>query len=145
MKNAELVLAAYAEAEPWNPDHDAAMRCFEMEEVIAVGNFAYEFVCHADAAWQDHVAAGKLPYKEENDQQFGENYRKWVEITERNLDEIEKLTRDGYEVKRADELMAHLEEARGILESRDLEAEMRPIEEILTLAKGNPRPERYGK
>ena len=40
---------------------------------------------------------------------------------------------------------ATCEEARAILESRDLEHQMRPIEEILPLVKGNPQPERYGR
>lgn len=145
MRNAERILAAYAEAEPWKDDHDAAMRCFEMEEVIAVGNLAFQFVSYIDAAWQDLVVAGKVLYQEEEDRQISQFYRRWAEITERNLDEIKKLTQDGFEIKGVDQCLNHFEEARGVLESRVLEAEMRPIEEILTLSKGNPRPERYGK
>jgi hypothetical protein len=69
----------------------------------------------------------------------------WVEISEHKLDEIERLASEGYQIRGADEFLTHLEEARAILASRDLEAEMRPIEEVLPLAKGNPRPERYGE
>ena len=50
MRNAEGILAAYDEAEPWKADHDLAMQCFEMEEVIAVGNMAFEFVPFIDAS-----------------------------------------------------------------------------------------------
>ena len=145
MRNAERILAAYDEAEPWKADHDAAMQWFEMEEIIAVGNMAFEFVSFIDASWQDHVASGRVPFKEEDDQRIGQYYRKWVEISERRIDEIETLTREGYEVQGADRFLSNFEEARAVLESRDLEHQMRPIEEILPLVRGNPQPERYGR
>ena len=144
MRNAEQILKAYAEAEPWKKDHDAAMRCFEMDEVIELGNLAFRFLSYVDAAWQERVAAGKIPYTEEDDRQIGKLYETWVNITEQDLVEIEKLTREGFEVRGATSLIVQFEEARSLLESRALEAEMRPIEEILPLARGNPRPERYG-
>jgi hypothetical protein len=145
MTNVERILAAYAEAEPWKADHDDARFCFRAEEVIAIGNAGFMLVTRIDAAWQDHVAGGRLPFKEEDDRQVGEFYRMWVAASERLLPLIEELGRDGFEINGVDEFLTHLEEARSILESRALEAEMRPIEEVLPLAKGNPRPERYGK
>jgi hypothetical protein len=145
MRNAERILAAYAEAEPWKADHDAAMRSLELEEVIAVGNLAFEVVSFIDATWQDHVATGRVPFRDEDDRRVGQLYRRWVEISERKLDEVERLAREGYEIRGADAFRTHLEEARAILESRELEAHMRPIEQILPLVKGNPRPERYGE
>jgi hypothetical protein len=131
MELAEQILAASDEAEPWKADHDAAMRCFEMEKVIAGGNRAYDLISDFVAAWQDYVARGELPFVEEEDRRYGDFYRIWVETTERKLGEIEKLTGAGYEVKGADKLRAYLEEARSILESRALEDQMRPVEEIL--------------
>jgi len=145
LKNAERILAAYAEADSWEVDHDDAIRCFDMEELIAVGGLAFEFLSFVESAWQDHVSAGKIEYQEEDDRQIGRLYQKWVEITERNVAEVEKLTRNGFQVKGADQFFVDLEEARSLIESRTLEAEMLPIEEILPLAHGNPRPERYSK
>ncbi len=81
MRNAERILAAYDEAEPWKADHDTAVQCFEMEEVLAVGNMAYDLVSFIDAAWQDRVARGKVLFKEEDDRRIGESYRKWIEIS----------------------------------------------------------------
>jgi hypothetical protein len=147
MRTGERFLAAYASAEAalWKADHDAAMRCFEVEEFLAAGNLAFKLGTFIEATWQGHVAEGSLPYKEEVDREIGEFYRSWVEITERNLAKLRQLEEEGFDVKGADEFLAHLEEARCILESRALESEMRPVEEILPLAKGNPRPERYGR
>jgi hypothetical protein len=145
MKNADRILAAYDEAEPWKADHDASMQCFEMEEVIAVGNLAYELISFIDATWQQYVARGKVLFKEEDDSQIGQFYRKWVEISERRIVEIESLTREGSEIQGADRFLILLVEAKAILDSRELEDQMRPIEDILPLVKGNPRPERYGK
>lgn len=144
MRNAERVLAAYAEAEPWQDDHDAAERCVEWEEVVAVANAVFRLVSTIDAAWQGRVMAGAVPYRDEDDRRIGELYRLWVETSERRLGEIEALGREGFEVQGADEFLVHLDEARSLLEARALEAEMRPIEEVLPLARGNPRPERYG-
>ncbi|HWE39225.1 MAG TPA: hypothetical protein VG406_21935 [Isosphaeraceae bacterium] len=144
MRNAERVLAAYAEAEPWREDHDAAGRCFELEEVVAVGNLAFQLIVSIDAAWQGRVAAGLVPYRDEDDRRIGELHRMWVEASERRLGEIEALGREGFEVQGAEEFLIHLDEARSLIESRALEAQMRPIEEVLPLARGNPRPERYG-
>jgi hypothetical protein len=143
MTPAEQFLAAYAGVEPWKANHDAAIRCFEVEDRIALGILAYQVVTYVDAAWQERVAEGKLRFEEENDRRIGKLYRTWVEISERNLAAVEELIRDGFEVKGADEFLARLEEARSLLESRDLESEMRPIEKIQTLERGNPRPERY--
>jgi hypothetical protein len=145
MELAERILTTYDEAEPWKADHDAAVQCLEMEKVVALGNRAYDLLSDFVAFWQDYVARGVLPFNKKDDRRHGDAYRTWVETSMRKLGEIEKLTRDGHEIKGADELRAHLEEARSILESRALEDQMRPIEEILHLAKGNPRPERYGK
>lgn len=144
MKIAEQILEAYAKADPWKLDHDDAMRCFEMEEIIAVGNMTYKLVSYIVATWQDHVVAGSVPYQDEDDRQISQFYQSWVTVSERNLSEIEKLTRNGFEVKGSEEFATHLAEARSIIESRALEAEMRSIEEILPLANGNPRPDRYG-
>jgi hypothetical protein len=145
LRNAERILAAYAEAEPWKADHDAAMRSLEMEEIVAVGNMAYEVVSYIDATWQDYVAAGRVSFDEGYDRQIGDLYRTWLEISDRKLDDIGSLAREGYEIRGVDAFRTHLEEARAILASRDLEPEMRPIEEVLPLVKGNPRPERYGE
>jgi hypothetical protein len=142
MTIAERILSAYAE--PWTANHDAGLRCFEVEQVLAAGNLAFELVIAVDAAWQDHVAAGDLPFTEEDDRRIGDLYRQWVEVSERNQVAIAELIEGGCDLKGADEFLTHLEEARSILESRSLEAEMRPIEELLPLARGNPRPERYG-
>lgn len=145
MKNAERILAAYALAEPWQEDHDDALRCFEAEEFLAVGNLAYDLLTYVETTWQDRVAAGLIPFNDEDDRQLGALYRIWVEASERKLDEIQTLTRKGYDLQGDETFLAHLEEARSLLEARSLEAEMRPIEEILPLVQGNPRPERYGK
>ncbi len=131
MSNADRILAAYDEAEPWKTDHDSSMQCFEMEEVIAVGHLAYELVSFVDATWQQYVARGKILFKEEDDRQIGQLYRKWVEISERRIIEIESLTREGYEIQGADRFLTLLEEGKAILDSRELEHDMRPIEDIL--------------
>lgn len=145
MQTTERILTAYAEAEPWKADHDAAMRCLGMEENIAVGIAVLKLIACYEAAWQEHVATGKVPYDEAEDIRIGQFYQRWLQATERSLEEIQKLNEQGYEVKGTDELLIHLEEARSILESRILEVEMQTIEEVLPLAKGNPRPERYGR
>ena len=80
-----------------------------MEEIIAVGNMAYEFVSFIDATWQDHVARGKVLFKEEDDSQIGQLYRKWVEISERRIEEIGRLAREDYEVQVRDRFLSHLE------------------------------------
>ncbi len=145
MKNAERILAAYTQAEPWKADHDAAMQCFEMEEILAVGDLALRLIFHRDAAWQEHVASGKIPYKKDEDVQIGDFYKSWVEVSERMLSVIKALADVGFVVNGADDFELQLEEARSLLDSRILETEMRPVEDILPLVKGNPRPERYGK
>lgn len=145
MKNAEGVLSLYGGAETWKADHDTVMAAYRMEEVAALGVMAYQFLSGVDAAWQEHVAAGQIAYDEGDDQRIGRLYGLWVETTERYLVPIDRIIQAGLEVKGSDHLRLLLEEARAILESRVLEANIRPIDELLPLARGNPRPECYGR
>ncbi len=144
MTSAERILAAYAESESWKSEHDLAMRCFEAEDFIVLGDLAFRRVTRADADWQERVSSGAIPYNESDDAKIGMCYQLWIEITDRNLIAIEAQSLDGYEIKGLGELRALLAEAIAMLESRSLESAMHSVDDILHLAKGNPRPARYG-
>lgn len=71
-------------------------------------------------------------------------YDRWIQRAARDLDEARRLARDGDDIAGIDELAEALEEARAMAANRELEADIRPIEDLIRNARPeNPRPGRY--
>jgi hypothetical protein len=149
MHTAEAFLAVF-ESEPWATARATVSSgggpsaSPDTEELVEAANSVYRLISKTEASWQNSVASGVTAYREDEDRQFGDLYRRWSEVCKKYVPRLRELARGESPSEGLDELLGHFEEADALLAARELEASMRPIEEILPLAAGNPRPERYG-
>ena len=125
-------------------DPDRIIECFELERRIAAGQMAWRLIADVSSAWQARVAEGQFSVDASFQGRLEDSYRHWIAITEEVLNEAGDLSRVGLTIRGFGELSILLEEAHAILESSEIEEEMRPFEEILPLVRGNPRPDLYG-
>ncbi len=104
--------------EQWKQDHDAAMRCFDFEGLLALGLSLFDFINRVDEAWRVKVYRGLVPYDATMDQVIEGLYRVWLRPCDRlhaRLAELEKH----FDVKGASEFRAACREVQGILTRDD--------------------------
>lgn len=135
----------YAESEPWKIDHDMAMRCRDIEEAMVWGGRLFRAASEDEARFQDRVFRGELSPDDPTLGQIEEVYRILASAFEMVLESAERIASHGFAVEGLDDFRLVVEEARCMVGSFDIEAEIRPVEELLPLCQGNPNPERYGK
>jgi hypothetical protein len=104
-------LAAYRES--WQKEHEAAMRCRDQEEVVAVGISTYRMLREREEIWREKVFRGPLPFDAEDDADQRERYGFWLEATEAVLrDILPVLEREFDTVEGAEQLRACAAEAK---------------------------------
>jgi hypothetical protein len=146
-------LTAYAES--WKQDHDAAMRCRDVEEVVAVGVSTYALLHDREQSWRDRVFRGTDEYSAEDDAAQREGYRLWLATTEAILVRVVALEQQFGIVEGAPELSEHARAVRALLADwqvpslsravgwRDMTltpAAAAELERILKEAEANPPP-----
>jgi hypothetical protein len=142
----EKLIQTYADRESWIEDHRDAMKCYELEDMIASGVMLMANLTTLDENLQQAVMDDKDELAEEILGKMPGLYRRIVKASEFYLGVAESFIRKGYSVARIGEFRAALEEARCIADSLEFEQHIRPIEELIPLARpGNPDPSRYGE
>jgi hypothetical protein len=140
------LLSAYADLEPWKRDHDEAQSCLDVEENLAWGVNLYRGLLERES--RKSLQISRDFDQEEAASFFAEMtqfYQMWLNASEVYLDAARSFVGSGYVVDGLDAFEQTVEEARCLLGNLALESEIRPIEELIALAKPeNPRPERYG-
>lgn len=116
---ANVIVSAYAEAEPWKEDHDTAMICFSVEQMVSWGNRLFRGLCEDDEIWQTHVLESNVAYDSDWQENLLDLFRKWRRGSERLLTQIEWLEGSGFEVRGSSEFRRNCIEARGILTDDD--------------------------
>ncbi len=116
---ANVVVSAYAEAEPWKEDHDTAMTGFCIEEMVSWGNRLFRGLSEDEETWHTQVFESKVAYDAEWQENLLELFRKWLKGSERLLTQIEWLEGSGFEVRGSGEFRQNCIEARGILTDDD--------------------------
>lgn len=139
------ILSEYAREEPWKRDHDDAMDCYEIEQVLSIGIHLFRFLVEFETFV---IANGGKSSDRTVEQQLADctlRMRSWITASERYAEATSQLATKGYEIKRLEEFRLVLEEAVCIVENSELESEMLPIDELMRRAKPeNPDPARYG-
>ena len=79
-------LEAYRES--WQKDHDAAMRCRDWEELIAVGMATCRLLQEREEAWRERVFRGTLDFDDADDRDLRERLGLWLTVTEAVLRDI---------------------------------------------------------
>lgn len=138
-------VADYAQSEPWKADHDQAMRCQAIEEAMIWGGRLFRAVSEDEARFQSLVFRGELDPDDPVQGQFEDAYRTLLPAFEAVLDAAEACAAHGFTVAGRDDFRLVVDEARCMVGSFDIETEIRPHEELLTLVRpDNPDPARYG-
>lgn len=109
------MISAYAEIEPWKEDHDRALACYAVEDTLSWGLLLFQGLSEEDANWHTHVLESKIPYDEAQEAELIENYRNWLEASNRLLPTIGQLEEWGFEVRGAHEFRKKCREAHGVL------------------------------
>jgi hypothetical protein len=101
--------------ENWKGDHDDAMRCVELEEVIALGLTVYNLINRMDEIWRLAVHKKKVAYSPKVDKLITKALRDWLRGCKILAKIIKKVEGLGYEVTGAEEFRLACREAEGIL------------------------------
>lgn len=138
------LLTAYADEEQWKRDHVEAQTCLNVEETLAWGVHLFRGLLDLESRAQFHAFNDPVRCVEELLEAMPEFYKSWLSSSERHLATAMKFQAKGYTVEGFDEFRACVEEARCLLGNLDLEDQIRPFEELASMARPeNPRPERY--
>lgn len=101
--------------EKWKRDHDRAMACREVEELIAFGNHVFGRISRLDEHWHGLMFREEIPYSAEFEKDLLDLYRDWLNTSEQLLPSIKRLELDEYVVDGAEQLRDHCEAIRSLL------------------------------
>lgn len=101
--------------ETWKVDHDAAMRCFAIQEASAFLVFVHGRISLLDENIRLSILSKKAPYNAELEENVFGLYRQWQEAAKKLLEGVEFCENEGYEVEGAIDLRQCLQETCGIL------------------------------
>jgi len=88
--------------ERWQQDHEAAMGCCALEDVLAHGLMIHDRLNKANETWTQAVDQGQLPFSREIVAQFCHSWNWWLKPTERLLKAIRTFEGSGYTVENAE-------------------------------------------
>ena len=103
------------EAEAWKRAHVEAGTCLDLDEVVALGNSAFEAVARWDAIWHQKVNGGAIAHDVGEEQRIDALYRHWLAASGVLLDAIGRFEGGGYEVAGSDRFRRNCEDVRGLL------------------------------
>ncbi len=138
-------IADYLDPRTRHEDRDMALRVAELEGLLSRSMRLYRRLQEAEAALQGAVFSG---FADADNPFFAQADRIYRDLIPGLVDLAamgQALADAGHPVAGLDEFIAMAEEADAMLGSRDVEPEIRPIEELVPLARpGNPDVARYG-
>lgn len=138
------LMEAYAADEPWKPDHDKAMACRDIEDLLTDGILLFRRIGEIEANYQRHALAGRDQNIEACVKEIDDLYRAWVDASQRWLMKAEQMSARGFTVEGLDAFRSTIEEAWNLLGNLEVERDMKPLDELVASSRpDNPRPERY--
>ncbi len=100
---------------PWESDYAAAMRCRDLEEVIAHGVYVFDRLSRFDEETQEDVFEGKLPFDTERDARIIALYEAWARVSRHHSETLAGLEKEGFEVEGSERFRQCYRDASGIL------------------------------
>jgi hypothetical protein len=77
--------------ESWKASHDEAMTCRDLEDLLGWGLDIWGRLNRHHKEWHDLIAAGKVEYSQEREQNFKQKIQELVRTCERLISAIEKF------------------------------------------------------
>ncbi len=140
------MVSIYAEADDdlVQQEHDHAMACLDLEEIVACGLMTYELLCDVEARFQAAAFQDKIGPKDEVWSKLRELYRKWHQRSEKVLEAATTFQKQGFNVEKLSEFQDAIDEIQCRMELWDIEPRVMTFEEAVRAVKpDNPRPGRY--
>ncbi len=110
----QVQLLAEETQEPWQRDHDEALKCFEAGQWIEALNFFFDQLMLLDTKWRSEIYRGQRPHDAAFDQLLGKVVPEWVRAASDRLKAVEELERAGYAVDGANDLRRRIADAKGM-------------------------------
>ena len=146
-ESARQAVDAYSEnAEAWKPDHDLAMACGQLEDLLLAGIRSLHEITVYHQGWQKQVLSGQQNPGLAMDQAVWDMYAWWLRPCTRVKRELRFFERQGFTVEHAAEFRECLEnlqvDRRGLVRPT---APIRPItpEHVQRLASSSIDTSRY--
>ena len=90
------------EREAWKTDHDAAMACYDVEDMILRGLALFFGIRRADESWTKKVQAGTLQFDPKRAQSIHQEYEWWLAPCDDVLAALNKAERSFKQVENAE-------------------------------------------
>jgi hypothetical protein len=103
--------------ESWKEDHDVALRCRDVEEVLAVGIAVFELLRRVEQTWREAVFREVEDFNAEDDAAIRQCYHNWLLPTEAFLGRLPPFERRFGAIEGVAEIRDRVQEARGLLAS----------------------------
>lgn len=106
---------AYCESVPTSSviaEHQQAMECYELEDLLRVGVQLYDHFVWLDEQWRLRMARGETAYSEEVDQALTQLFDWWGQPCSQVEAHITRMEELGFQVTGADEFRARCAEFR---------------------------------
>ena len=101
--------------ERWKSDHDEAMQCLELEEVLVFGMAVYHHINRMDEVWRLSVHRKRTAFDPKVERLIMKLYRVWLRVYTVLGKMLRGFEDAGYDVAGAEEFRAMCREIRGIL------------------------------
>jgi hypothetical protein len=138
------LMEAYAAGDPWRPEHDQAMACRDVEDLLADGILLFRRIGEIEARNQRLALEGRIADIDGSLKETDDLYRAWVEASQRWLTTAERMAAQGFGVEGLADFRAAIGEAWNLVGNLDIERDMKPLDDLVASARpDNPRPERY--
>jgi hypothetical protein len=72
-------LEAYEES--WKQDHEAAMECWMLEDLVLTGLAVFNLLQRSEQAWRDRVFRGALEFDQETNEKCRQSWDGWLKVT----------------------------------------------------------------
>lgn len=92
-----------AAAEQWNGEHETAMQCRDLEELIGIGLSLFNSLKERAHAVQDGIVRGAIQYSPEISEAFVEGYQDWLQPCAAVESAIQRFESRNYQVDKAEE------------------------------------------
>jgi len=114
------------DSEPWMVPHQDAMRRFDyrdqLQEWIAYLNGAFHYIQSIVSSWQTGVRDGTINFDEEQEKQYLDTLREWLDYSEKALAALKHFLgeeREELKVSGAEEFQGHRQWAQEFLQEAE--------------------------
>jgi hypothetical protein len=116
------------QSESWKPEHDEAMACRNLEDVIRLGISIFRGVQRVDQEWSEEVRSGAKSFNKDEAKEVADWYEWWYRPCPKVLGDIAGFEQRGYTVDGATEFRECCRATQ--LKKLDVDAVLRSVDQL---------------